>query len=224
LPNINSYQPSSGQKIKDNGQVVNTAEMIESIYKALVVNKDAGMQLNGSILGEDIGGNLTKLRIQSLAGSDDWLNTYLYNALVVNSTGLAYNGNNKWDRVRNNTEGTLLTSASRTANTNSPKQTNYNAKAVVIFLDVTTASGVGGLTPFLRLYDPVSGKTTAISTGSLITTTGTFAFIIGLGATGAITTSVKAFVSAIVSRQYDVQIYHNDNSAYTYSVGQCLVV
>jgi hypothetical protein len=47
LPNINSYQPSSGQKIKDNGQVVNTAEMIESMFKALVVNKDAGFQLNG---------------------------------------------------------------------------------------------------------------------------------------------------------------------------------
>lgn len=48
MPDINSYQPSSGRKIKDNGQVVNTAEMIESIYKALVINKDAGMTLIGS--------------------------------------------------------------------------------------------------------------------------------------------------------------------------------
>lgn len=48
MPNINNYQPSSGRKIKENGEVINTAEMIEAVYKALVVNKDAGIQLNGS--------------------------------------------------------------------------------------------------------------------------------------------------------------------------------
>ncbi|MFF2449377.1 hypothetical protein ACFVSW_20245 [Neobacillus sp. NPDC058068] len=48
MPDINRYQPSSGRKVKENGDLVNTADMIEAIYKAFVVNKDAGMQLNGS--------------------------------------------------------------------------------------------------------------------------------------------------------------------------------
>jgi hypothetical protein len=135
-----------------------------------------------------------------------------------------YNGAT-WDRNRNNIEGSVLASATRTSITNSPKQTNHNAKALVIYLDVTAASGTGGLTPFLRLYDPVTGKTVVINVlSSAITAIGTYAFVIGLGASGTVTNSVKSFVSSIISRQYDIQIYHNDASSYTYSVGQCLVV
>lgn len=48
MPNINQYSPATGRRIKEDGTVVNQAEMIEAIYNGLVVNKDAGIQLSGS--------------------------------------------------------------------------------------------------------------------------------------------------------------------------------
>jgi len=48
MPDINQYSPRSGRQIKENGTIINTAEMIEAIYNALVVDKNAGMQLTGS--------------------------------------------------------------------------------------------------------------------------------------------------------------------------------
>jgi len=48
MADIKNYSPRSGRQIKDNGTVVNTAEMIEAIYNGLIVNKNAGFQLTGS--------------------------------------------------------------------------------------------------------------------------------------------------------------------------------
>jgi hypothetical protein len=46
--NINFYSPQTGRRIKEDNSIVNTADMIEAIYNALVVDKNAGMQLSGS--------------------------------------------------------------------------------------------------------------------------------------------------------------------------------
>ena len=40
--------PKSGRALKEDNTVVNTAEMLEAIYNALVINKDAGITLSGS--------------------------------------------------------------------------------------------------------------------------------------------------------------------------------
>jgi hypothetical protein len=48
MPDINQYAPASGRKIKEDGSLVNLADKIESIYKALVVDKNAGVNLSGS--------------------------------------------------------------------------------------------------------------------------------------------------------------------------------
>ena len=47
---IETYAPKTGRVLKENGDVVNQADMLEAIYNALVVNKDAGVnaQLTGS--------------------------------------------------------------------------------------------------------------------------------------------------------------------------------
>jgi len=52
MPDINSMAPGSGRRLRENNTVVNTAEMIEALYNALVVNKNAGVQLTGSIVLE----------------------------------------------------------------------------------------------------------------------------------------------------------------------------
>ncbi|HBC94375.1 MAG TPA: hypothetical protein DCZ10_16115 [Pelotomaculum sp.] len=54
FPNINTIPPITGRKIKENGTVVNTAEMVEALYNALVTNKNAGVEtsfLNGVATG-----------------------------------------------------------------------------------------------------------------------------------------------------------------------------
>ena len=48
MTDINHYAPRSGRVIKEDNTVINTGEMIEALYNALVVNKDAGIQLTGS--------------------------------------------------------------------------------------------------------------------------------------------------------------------------------
>lgn len=40
--------PRTGRALKEDNTVVNTVEMLEAIYDALVVNKDAGITLTGS--------------------------------------------------------------------------------------------------------------------------------------------------------------------------------
>lgn len=50
----------------------------------------------------------------------------------------AYNGAT-WDNWRNNTEVELLASAARTSNTQTATQTNYNARGVMLFLNLTVA-------------------------------------------------------------------------------------
>ncbi len=46
---IENMSPKSGRALKEDNTVVNEAEMLEAIYNALVINKDAGITLSGSI-------------------------------------------------------------------------------------------------------------------------------------------------------------------------------
>jgi len=39
---------TSGRRFKENGEVVNQADMLEAIYNALVVNKNAGVSISGA--------------------------------------------------------------------------------------------------------------------------------------------------------------------------------
>lgn len=45
---IENMSPKSGRALKEDNTVVNEAEMLEAIYNALVINKDAGITLSGS--------------------------------------------------------------------------------------------------------------------------------------------------------------------------------
>lgn len=48
MANIANMTVGSGRRIKEDDTIVNVADMIEAIYHALVVNKDAGVVLGGS--------------------------------------------------------------------------------------------------------------------------------------------------------------------------------
>lgn len=124
-----------------------------------------------------------------------------------------------WDRARNNTESTLLASAARTVQTNSADQTNYSAKGLHVQLNVTAASGTGGLTVVVQGKDPVSGTYYDILVGTAIIATG----ITILKVYPGIVASANAAASDILPRTWRVQVRVGDASSYTYSVGSSLV-
>lgn len=143
------------------------------------------------------------------------------NGLMVSATMSGYN-NATVDAWRNNTEGTLLASAVRTASTASAIQTNYNAKGVLVVLNVTVASGTGGLQIIIRHKDSVSGVSYGINTTpAAINTTGTYRYLLYPGATSS---NCTQNTPAPLPRTWDVLTQHADGSSYTYSVGYALIV
>lgn len=131
---------------------------------------------------------------------------------------LTYNGST-WDLQRGNTEGTLLASATRTATTTTPDQTNYNARGVLVFFNITAVSGTGGLTLSIQWKDPVSGTTYSnLLVGSALTTAGARIYQVYPAASGG-----TASTGAALPRTWRVSVAHGDASNYTYSVGYAYV-
>jgi len=134
-----------------------------------------------------------------------------------------------WDRWRNNTEVTVLPSAARTAHGNSATQTNYNAKGVIVFIDITAVSGSfaagEGLTIMVRGIDPVSGRLVYLGTSGPWTLPGTRLLIVYPGATnvqgiGAVTTN-----DIPLSRSWHVRYEITGTTpSFTFSVGTSYIV
>lgn len=120
----------------------------------------------------------------------------------------------------------LLSSAARTAAVTSASQTvrrNTRQRGVLVLLDVTAASGTGGLTLSVNYVDPVSGKTVAIATASAaVTATGSKTYIVYPGAviTGG---SVTQAIQLPLPSHWNVSVAVGDTSSYTYSVSACLL-
>jgi hypothetical protein len=133
------------------------------------------------------------------------------------STSL-YNSNAGWDRQRNNTDLTLLASAARTTATASADQTNFNGRGVRVVLNVTVASGTGGLQVQIRGKDSISGNYYQINTTpTAVTATGTFVYDIypaAIAAANGITQATDSFVP----RTWGINVAVGDSSSYTYSV------
>ena len=139
-------------------------------------------------------------------------------ARPVNVFPWMWNGTT-WDLPQNNIEVTLLASAARTANTDSTDQVNYNAKGVMIILDITVDAVSVGLTPSILMKDPVSGKDVTIWTAALAATgVGTDIYLIYPGVLAADFNGSEA-VSIALPRTWVLRITTADADEATYSVG-----
>lgn len=124
---------------------------------------------------------------------------------------------------RNQATLTLLSSAARTSTTTATAQTANQFPGVLLILDVSTASGTGGLTLTIRGYDPISDNTFDLLVDSTaITATGTFAFLIQTGS-GAAAEGVRVSEQFTLPAKWDVSIAHGDGSSYTYSLAAILI-
>lgn len=145
---------------------------------------------------------------------------------------MLFNGTT-WDRQRNNEQLTVLASQSRTANTASADQTNYNHRGVMVFLDITaTPNNAETLTPTIQIKDPVSGKYFIALQSPVITastlgatpTAATFVFVLCPGIdTAAFGGTANKMVSAPLPRRWRVNVFHSAGGAWTYSVGASMI-
>ncbi len=138
---------------------------------------------------------------------------------------LAWNGATS-DRQRNNTEGTLLASAARTASTFSANQTNYNARGVILGLNVTVI-GTGSVSVRMYPIDPAVGNINSpLGSSIAVTATGRYQYVLYPGvaapATGSMST-IGAF-SLPLPRQWQAGVIHTDGSSWTYSLSFAYIV
>jgi len=117
------------------------------------------------------------------------------------------------------TQRVLLTSAARTATTACALQTDKSQQALRVYLNITAASGTGGLKVLIRGYDKVSGNAAQLNGGgaAAIVATGTYVYEM-MPSAGTAVGGVLETVSRLLPVQWDVQVTHGDASSYTYSV------
>lgn len=114
-----------------------------------------------------------------------------------------------------NETGVALASGTRTATTTSSTFTNPRGIGVLLFLNVTTASGAGGLQVQAQAVDPTSGAVLAINSApTAVTATGLKVYAIYPGHSAGATQST----SGVLPRQWNVKVTHGNSDSYAYSV------
>lgn len=116
--------------------------------------------------------------------------------------------------------GTALASAARTASTLSSNFSTRGARGIIVYLNITAASGTGGLTPRLFGVDPLtSAVATSAAASTPVTTVGLRVYHFGPGCGGANAgTAAWGSVGVLLGALSAIQILHGDASSYTYSV------
>lgn len=158
----------------------------------------------------------------SASGSDAFDFDAVYR-LGAYASNYGYNGST-WERQRQNTEATALTSAARTAATQSADITNHNARGILVWLNITAASGTGGLVLRVQAKGPTSGEYVNLNAATAaLTATGTYTYLIYPGS-GAAAGDINQVTSAPLPRTWRIAIAVGDASSYTYSVGYALTL
>ena len=112
----------------------------------------------------------------------------------------------------------LLPSAVRNSSTATQKFEEYENHAVRLFLNVTNASGTGGLTVQIRAYDKYgNGPVNLTVGGTPVTTTGIYIYEMAPTQSTA-SGSILEFVNRILPAWWDAIVNHADGSNYTYSL------
>lgn len=118
-------------------------------------------------------------------------------------------------------EGTALVSAARTASTASADIINPSCRGIMIFLDISIASGTGGLQVTLQVKNPITGAYSQVNPSpAAITIITPAVYVIYPGATGG---NVNQVTGEPIPRTFRIRVVHGDATSYTYSVSYCLL-
>jgi len=185
-----------------------------STVENMNVNKWGGT----AVTGRDVSPDLQVLTdLKKGAQNADGESVETANVLKVLAVSMLYNGATL-DRRRNNVAEEILASAARTATTNSPIQTNYNHKGVLVTIDVTAIVDTPSVVPKIQFIDSVidSAEWTII-TGAAIEATGKRGYIIYPGLSGA-PASMDGYDDIPMARSWRISMEHADADSITYQV------
>ena len=113
----------------------------------------------------------------------------------------------------------VLPSATRTVTTASGIITNPGYWGCKLFLNVTAASGTGGLYPQLILIDPVSGAINTFTVWGTTAKTSAALYVYNLFPATGLQVYNGADAIDFLPSQFQISIHHGDATNYTYSVG-----
>lgn len=116
-----------------------------------------------------------------------------------------------------NVEGLALPLMARTATSYSADLPNFNARGVLVTVNVTAVGATGGLA--LRIWgkDPLGGASGRLNAAPAnITAIGTYQYVLYPGASGG---AVAQATPLPLPRTWYLEVTHADATSYTYSVG-----
>jgi hypothetical protein len=117
------------------------------------------------------------------------------------------------------TQRGLLSSAARTATATSPQQPETVCSSATFYLNVTAASGTGGLTLNILGYDKESGNAVAhFTAAAAVTATGMYVYQMIYNNVAAASNGITAAVSRPLPVLWAAEVVHGDGSSYTYSL------
>jgi len=150
----------------------------------------------------------------SLLGADGVANTV--DGMRTVPMPMLFNGTT-WDRYRNNEEVTLLASAARTATTDSANQTNYNAKGLAVFFQITAVPTVETVTLTVFGISPVTGSAYTMLQGAAEAAVTQRLYIVYPGV-GVAAGGVSVVAGYPLPRTWRIRITHSASGSFTYSV------
>jgi hypothetical protein len=116
----------------------------------------------------------------------------------------------------------LLPSAARTAQASTADFINPGSRGIYVWLNVTAASGTGGLQVKVQAKDPASGAYSSLhASPTAIIATGQNIYV--LYPSGTVITGTSTSYNAVLPRTWRVTVLVGDASSYTYSVGASLL-
>ena len=136
------------------------------------------------------------------------------------AASLQFNGSS-YERQRGNTEGALLASSVRATDTNSANQTNYNARGVLIYINVSAVAAGETVVPKLYLRDTTSSVDFLIWTGAAIDATGLKAYLFY---PGTVSTRYTQAVDIAISRSWYLTMDHSASGNWTYSASYSYIL
>jgi len=117
-----------------------------------------------------------------------------------------------------------LPSATRNASIASERIKNIlRHRGVIVFLDITTASGTGGLKVIVRGYDAFGLAYDLNDGGTALTAMGRRMYVIYPGTLDTPAGFVADTAQIPLPQEFDIYVNHGDGSNYTYAVSYELI-
>lgn len=143
---------------------------------------------------------------------------------AVTGRGQLWNGTT-WEREPANQEGVLLAYATRTGYVASPDQVNRGHRGVFLGINVSAASGTGGLR--VGISTRSNGQSILLAQTGAITTASRWGCMLYPGSSGTESAAGAALIvikSLVLPRSWFAYVAPDDASSYTYSLTYSLIL